>query len=120
MPQGYYTIEQWMQPKKGAPFQWSEIMHLPFGASLTEAEDALKGLGNSGLFRLLQMQRIIWAEHEGESLRLRKSHASSPQNLNTVCQMFARSGGRYPVEEVKAARKQQKKAQRQTSHRRAD
>jgi hypothetical protein len=111
MPQGYYTIEQWMQPEKGAQLQRTEVMYLPFGTSLTDAENTLKRLGQPGLFRLLQMQRVIWAEQDGSSLRLRKSHAGSPQNLDEVRQMFDRSGGRFPIEEVKAARRQQKKSQ---------
>ena len=40
MPQGYYTIEQWTRPKKGSPRAWVEILHLPFGRSLTDAEIA--------------------------------------------------------------------------------
>src|SRR6476660_8208865 len=104
MPQGYYTVEQWMRPKKGAELQWMEVLQLPFGTSLTEAENALKRLGKPGLFRLLQMQRVIWAEQDGKSLRMRKSHASSPQNLDTIRQMFDHSSVRYPIEEVQEAR----------------
>jgi hypothetical protein len=108
MPQGYYTIEQWKAPKKGVPAQWSPVVNLPFGISLTAAENALNGLGKPGLFRIVQMQRVIWAEHDGITLRLRKSHASSPENLDNVRAMFERTSGKYPIEEINEARKQQK------------
>ena len=108
MPQGYYTIEQWTRGKKGSPGAWVEILHLPFGRSLTDAENAVKNLGTPGLYRVVQMQRVVWAEQEGDELRMRKSHAGSPENLDEVRQMFERSKGRYPVEEVKEARRQQK------------
>jgi hypothetical protein len=42
MPQGYYTIEQWTRGKKGSPGAWVEILHLPFGPSLSNAETAVK------------------------------------------------------------------------------
>jgi hypothetical protein len=109
MPQGYYTVEQWKRPKKGAELQWTEVLQLPFGTSLTEAENALKRLDKPGLYRLLQMQRVIWAEQDGNSLRMRKSHASSPQSLDHIREMFDRSRGRDPIEEVQAARRRAKK-----------
>ncbi len=108
MPQGYYTIEQWTQGKKGSAGAWVEVIHLPFGRSLTDAEAAVKKLGTPGLYRVVQMQRVVWVEQEGDELRMRKSHAGSPENLDEVRQMFERSKGRYPVEEVKEARRRQK------------
>ena len=57
MPQGYYAIEQWTQPKKGSPCEWVEIIHLPFGKSLTDAENALQNLGKPGLYRFVQNRR---------------------------------------------------------------
>ena len=108
MPQGYYTIEQWTRGKKGSPGEWVEILHLPFGRSLTDAETAVKNLGTPGLYRVVQMQRVVWAEQEGDELRMRKSHAGSPENLDEIRQMFERSKGQYPIEEVKEARRQQK------------
>src|SRR3954469_14685216 len=107
MPQGYYTIEQWVGAKKGSAGAWVEVLHLPFGRSLTDAETAVKNLGTAGLYRIVQMQRVVWAEQEGDELRMRKSHAGSPENLDGVRQMFERSKGRYP-EEVKEARRRQK------------
>ena len=55
MPQGYYTIEQWTRGKEGSTGAWVEILNLPFGRSLTEAETAVKNLGTPGLYRVVQM-----------------------------------------------------------------
>lgn len=71
-------------------------------------ETAVKNLGTPGLYRVVQMQRVVWAEQEGDELRMRKSHASSPDSLDEIRQMFERSKGGYPVEEVKEERRQQK------------
>jgi len=100
MPQGYYTIEQWKPP------QWVAVTPLPFGLSLTQAEQALARHGKPGFYRLVHTQRIIWCERDGSSagMRLRKSHAASPQSLQRMQEMFDRTGGRYPTEEVQAAR----------------
>lgn len=108
MPQGYYTIEQWTRVKKGSPGAWVDILDLPSGRSLTDAETAVKNLGTPGMYRVVQMQRVVLAEQEGNDLRLRKSHASAPESLDEIRQMFERSKGRYPVEEVKEARRRQK------------
>jgi len=98
MPQGYYTIEQWTKE------EWVAIAHLPFGLSLTAAENALAKLDKPGFYRLVQMQRVIWAEKENGKIRLRKSHATTPEGLDRQRQMFDRAGGRFPVEEVRAHR----------------
>ena len=109
MPQGYYTIEQWKQPKRGAPPAWIAILTLPFGETLTAAERALMQLGKAGFYRVVHTQRVIWAERDRGKLRLRKSHASSPERLDALRQMFERCGGYYPVEEVREARRQAKR-----------
>ncbi len=109
MPQGYYTIEQWTQKRSGEPPQWVAILHLPFGESLTVAERTIQGLGRPGLYRVVQTQRVIWAELERSGLRLRKSHAGSPESLDSMRQIFERTGGVYPVEEAREARKRAKK-----------
>ncbi len=108
MPQGYYTIEQWKRPK------WVAVAVLPFGLSQTEAERALKRMGKPGFYRLVQTQRVIWCEPDGSGVRLRKSHASSPQSLVGMQEMFDRTAGRYPVEEVKAARRDAKRSRKAT------
>jgi hypothetical protein len=109
MPQGYYTIEQWDKTKKDARPDWVAVLHLPFGESLTAAETAIERLGKPGFYRIVQTQRVIWAELEANGLRLRKSHAGSPESLDNMRQTFERTGGRYPVEEVRDARRQAKK-----------
>jgi hypothetical protein len=107
MPQGYYTIEQWKAPKTTAQPEWVAVLHLAFGASLTAAEKAVEKL-ESGFYRVVQTQRVIWAQKEGGKLRLRKSHASSPESLEKMRQMFERCGGEYPVEEIQEARRRAK------------
>lgn len=109
MPQGDYTIEKWKQPRRGAPSEWIGILALPFGATLTETEEALAQLDQPGFYRVTQLQRVVWAEREDSKLRLRKSHAGSPESLDRVRQMSERRGGRYPHEEVRAARQKAKK-----------
>src|SRR5262249_28627546 len=91
--------------------QWVPILHLPFGLSLTLAERTLEKLGKSGLYRLVQMQRVIWAEKRNGRLRLRKSHAGSPDSLDSIRQMYDRCDGRYPDAQVRAARRQAKRGQ---------
>jgi hypothetical protein len=109
MPQGYYTVEQWKQPKRGAPPAWVAILTLPFGETLTAAEQAVMELGEAGFYRVVQTQRVIWAERDRGKLRLRKSHANSPESLGRLREMFERCGGRYPVEEVREARREAKR-----------
>jgi hypothetical protein len=106
MPQGYFTIEQWKTRK------WVAVAVLPFGLSLTAAEQALARLGKPGLFRLVQTQRIVWCERDKGGVRLRKSHASSPKGLEQIQKMFDRSAGRYPAEEARAARREAKRNRR--------
>jgi len=104
MPQGYYTIEQWFS----ADGTWRPVATLPFGLSLTAAEKEVEKLHQPGLYRLVQMQRVMWAENDGPSLRLRKSHASSPKSLSSIVEMYDRCAGCYPIEEVRAARRRAK------------
>jgi hypothetical protein len=52
---------------------------------------------------------VIWAELEANGLRLRKSHAGSPESLDNMRQTFERTGGRYPIEEAREARRRAKK-----------
>ena len=109
MPQGYYTIEQWKAPGLGGAATWTPVLQLPFGATQTAAEAALEELGQPGFYRLVHMQRVIWADRQGDALRLRKSHASSPANLDGMREMYERTGGHYPVEEVREARRRAKR-----------
>ena len=104
MPQGYYVIEQWKCSAKGAA-EWIAVLVLPFGATLTAAEQALEELGEPGCYRIVQMQRVIWVEQDAGVFKLRKSHANTPDGLRKIVAMFERCGGRYPEEEVRAARR---------------
>jgi hypothetical protein len=103
MPQGYYTIEQWKPPN------WIPVEVLPFGLSLTAAEQALQRHGKPGFYRLVHTQRVIWCEQEGSHIRLRKSHASSPQSLKRMQEMFDRTAGRYPAKETQDDRRAAKR-----------
>ena len=108
MPQGYYTIDKWTRAKKSTRPEWVAVVHLPFGTSLTAAEAVVEKLG-PGFYRVVQTQRVIWAEKENGQLRLRKSHAGSPKSLQKMSQMFDRCDGVYPVEEVREARQRAKR-----------
>ena len=98
-------IEQLMPDANNGAAAWTVVLQLPFGATLTAAEEALKKLGKPGFYRVTQMQRVIWAEEEEGGLKLRKSHASSQASLKKMQDMFERCGGRYPHEEVREARR---------------
>jgi hypothetical protein len=106
VPHGYYTIEQWTQKDDLAPQEWVPILHLPLGAALSAAEHAIEKLGKPGLYRIVQTQRVVWAEEEEGSLWLRKSHAGSPEELDVLRKTYERCGGQYPVDEVRAARRE--------------
>ncbi len=108
MPHGFFTIEQWTTPRDGTRSQWIPIIHLDSDQSLTKAIEALERRGEPGLFRVIQMQRCIWAEMEGGKLRLHGSHASSPENLAQIVDIYEREGGRRPVEKVRQQRAQTK------------
>jgi hypothetical protein len=105
VPQGYYTIEQWTGNDSTNHPIWSAVAHLPFGLTQTQAEAALEKLGQPGFYRLVQTQRVIWAEKTGAKLHLRKSHAGSPSSLEEQRKIFERSQSKFPVEEIRAARR---------------
>src|SRR5436305_12696661 len=98
MPHGFFTVEQWKHP------HWILILHLDSYQSLTKAIAAPEKRGEPGLFRVVQMQRCVWAEVEAGRLRLHGSHASSPENLAQIVEIFEREGGRRPVEKARAER----------------
>jgi hypothetical protein len=108
MPHGYFTVEQWASPASGANSQWIPILHLDSHQSLTKAIEALERRGEPGLFRIIQMQRCVWAEMEGGKLRLHGSHASSPENLMQIVEIYESEGGRRPVEKARQQRAQAK------------
>jgi hypothetical protein len=104
MPHGFFTIEQWKRPQDNAATQWIPILHLDSYQSLTKAMVALEKRAKPGLFRVMQMQRCVWAELEDGKLRLHGSHASSPENLAQIVEIYEREGGRRPVEKARAER----------------
>jgi hypothetical protein len=104
MPHGFFTVEQWKRPRDGTSTQWIPILHLDAYQSLTKALAALEKRGEPGLYRVVQMQRCVWAEREGGKLRLHGSHASSPENLTQIVEIFEREGGRRPVEKARQER----------------
>lgn len=110
MPHGYFTVEQWKRPAGGKTPQWIPILHLDSCQSLTKAMAALEKRGEPGLFRVLQMQRCVWAGMESGKLRLHGSHAASPENLADMVELFEREKGRRPVERARQERAAQKAA----------
>src|SRR5271166_3736294 len=108
MPHGFFTVEQWASSENGVRSQWIPILHLDSHQSLTKAIEALERRGEPGLFRIIQMQRCVWAEMEGGKLRLHGSHASSPENLMKIVEIYESEGGRRPVEKARQQRAQAK------------
>jgi hypothetical protein len=104
MPHGFFTIEQWKPPKRGAKPAWIPILHLNAGQSLTDAINALEARDNPGFFRIIQTQRQIWAERQNGKLRLHRSHASSPESLQRTADAFIRDRGQWPAAEARAIR----------------
>src|SRR5580765_2402461 len=101
MPHGFFTVEQWKRQQNGATAHWIPILYLDSYQSLTKALAALEKRGEAGLFRVVQMQRCVWAEMERGKLRLHGSHASSPENLAQTVEIFERESGRRPVEKAR-------------------
>jgi|SRR6185295_19174720 len=112
MPHGFYTVEQWKRAPDGAAKQWIPILHLDAYQSLTKALVALEKRGEPGLFRVVQMQRCVWAELEGGKLRLHGSHASSTDGLAELTEIYEREGGRRPVEKARQSRAAAKASRR--------
>jgi hypothetical protein len=104
VPHGFFTVEQWKPPKVGAKPQWIPVLHLDASQSLTKAIAALEDRGKPGLFRVIQTQRQIWAEMEGEKLRMRLRHASCHEGLARLARAFERDGGHWPVEKERRER----------------
>ncbi len=105
MPHGFFTIEQWKRPTRGAPPEWVAVDHLAGDQSLTSAIKQLEAQGNPGLFRVVQTQRMIWAEKDGDQLRLRAWHAMTPEDLARTAEAFERDGGHYQVQRARAEQK---------------
>jgi hypothetical protein len=92
MPHGFLTIEQWNAKRK----QWTSIAHLDAGHSMTEALRKLERRGRAGFFRIIQTQRMVWAEKKDGKMRLRKWHATNPETLARTARAFERDRGKWP------------------------
>jgi hypothetical protein len=112
MPHGFFTIEQWKRPRGKTKAQWIPILHLDSCETLTGALKALEESAQSGLYRVLQTQRCIWAGMEGGKLRLHGSHASSPESLARLTRLYQKEGGRRPEEKAREERARVKRARR--------
>jgi hypothetical protein len=108
MPHDFFTIEQWRPARRGAPARWTPILHLDADQSVTLAAQALQKRGKPGLYRVVQMQRCLWAEIANCQLRLHGSHASTPKNLAELTKIFHREHGRRPVAKSRQDRAQTK------------
>ena len=90
MAHGFFTIEQWRGKK------WVPVCHVEgYDRTLSDALKELERRGKPGFFRVVQMQRMIWAEKTGGKLRLRKWHASSNKALSRSAMAFHRDGGKW-------------------------
>jgi len=112
MPHGFFTIEEWGPAKRGGKSQWTVVCHVSAEHSLSEAINQLEARGEPGFYRVVQTQRMVWAEVEAGKLRLRKWHASSPESLAQSAEAFERDGGKYPVAKARALRRQVKQSRK--------
>ncbi len=110
MAHGFFTIEQWQRPKGRGAGRWVQVLHLDAYQALTDAISALEKRGEPGLFRVVQTQRCLWGEIENGKLRFHGSHASSPDGLAELAELFDKNAGRRPVEKARADRKKAKAA----------
>lgn len=78
MAHGFFTIEKWQGNKK----RWVTVCHLNGDESMTDALRQLEQRNKPGFFRIIQTQRMIWAEKTRGKLMLRKWHASDPKTLS--------------------------------------
>ena len=91
MAHGFFTIEEWRNKK------WMTVCHLNADQSVTGALHELERRNKAGYFRIVQTQRMIWAEGIGGKLKLRKWHAGSPATLSRGAAAFDRDGGKWPT-----------------------
>jgi hypothetical protein len=90
MPLGFFTIEQWRQPKRG-PGKWVAVCHVTgYHHRLSDAFTQLESLGKPGFYRIVQTQRMVLAEKKHGKLVLKKWHTSNPDNLNATAAAYTR------------------------------
>jgi hypothetical protein len=91
MAHGFFTIEEWRNKK------WVAVCHLNAGQSAADALRELERRDKPGYFRVVQTQRMIWAEKIDGKLKLRKWHAGSPETLSRGAKAFDRDKGKWPT-----------------------
>ena len=96
MPHGFFTIERWDRRNSSGESQWVVVRHLDGRQRLTDAVKALEKLGRPGFYRVVQTQRMIWAERIGGVLKLRQHHAMEPETLSKTARAFERDAGKWP------------------------
>ena len=104
MPHGFFTIEQWKPPKRGAAAKWVAVAHVNADQSLGDALKEIERRNHPGFFRVIQTQRQIWAQNVNGKLKLRKWHANSPEALAGTAKAFVRDKGRWPAKSRYAKR----------------
>ena len=93
MAQGFFTIEQWRNKR------WVAVCDLNGDQSVTTALRELERRGKPGLFRVVQTQRMVWAEKKDGELKLRKWHAGTPETLSRTAEAFDRDHGIWPLDD---------------------
>ena len=96
MAHGYFIIEQWMRPNGKSEEQWVTVATLDSRRTLSDATAWIEQQEMGGFYRVLQMQRMVWAEQEEGKLKLRKWHAGTPEDLARGAEAFVRDGGKWP------------------------
>jgi hypothetical protein len=105
MPHGFFIVEQWKPANRGARPEWAPVRQFDARHTLTQVMDWIAAEGKPGFYRVLQMQRMIWAEAREGKLRPKKWHAGSAESLERTAAAYTRDGGKHPV----AARPRKKK-----------
>ena len=54
MPHGFFTVEEWKSPKRGAKAKWIAVCDLNAENSLTDVLAALEKRNEAGFFRVVQ------------------------------------------------------------------
>ena len=95
MPHGFFTIEQWKQPRKGKG-RWVVIQHLDRFKKLSDAIDLLAARKKPGFYRVIQTQRMIWAETGPKGFKMHKWHALEVKTLERTAKAFVRDRRKWP------------------------
>jgi hypothetical protein len=96
MPHGFFTIERLNTSKRAGKPQWTVVEHLDAGHTLSDAINRIEQRGKAGFFRVIQTQRMIWAEKQNGRLCVDRKHAGRPETLAGAAAAFVRDGGKWP------------------------